>query len=411
MIPFSVKGTRMRKRGDGEGSLKQKVMGGRKVWFARWVEWTPEGIQKRPKKIVGDVRDFPSKREAREELNRIIREATGRLGQIPKSSTFTDIWKRYYALKRPHWSKAQSGPVEAVMRRAILPAIGDRDIADLTHEPIQAALNRMAEVPLMMGHKKQYTRIGYGESALKKARTYTKAVFKFAIGENLIHRNPADNLSLPPVRKPCERFLSMEEVRRLLSAATGRERVTLRLLLVGGLRASELLALRTDDIGPCSLRIDEAVKDRERTASKRRLGGTKTEESDGSVAISPDLEAEVRAWAETRPAGSLLFPTETGTTWRIGNYLKRVLKPLASSVGIPDLTFQCLRRTCGTHFGGDGGDLKDTQTQMRHADAAVTMKHYKKSISERQRSAAEAMDREFLKMAPKLVPEEKENIN
>ena len=35
-----VKGVRVpRKRGDGEGSLKQKTIAGRKVWWARWVEW------------------------------------------------------------------------------------------------------------------------------------------------------------------------------------------------------------------------------------------------------------------------------------------------------------------------------------------------------------------------------------
>jgi site-specific recombinase XerD len=83
------------------------------------------------------------------------------------------------------------------MRRAVLPQIGDRDIAALTHEPVQAALNHMADMPLLIGIKKQFTRIGYGESALKTARTYMRAVFEFAIEENLITRNPARKLILP----------------------------------------------------------------------------------------------------------------------------------------------------------------------------------------------------------------------
>jgi hypothetical protein len=91
------------------------------------------------------------------------------------------------------------------MRRAILPLIGARDIAALTREPVQAVLNQMAEMPLLIGVKKQYTRIGYGESALKTARTYMKAVFEFAIEEGLIVRNPARKLILPEARKPCER--------------------------------------------------------------------------------------------------------------------------------------------------------------------------------------------------------------
>ena len=120
-------------------------------------------------------------------------------------------------------------------------------------------------------------------------------------------------------------------------------------------------------------------------------------ETETSVALTtrPDLkvlEAEIRAWAETRPSGALLFPTEKGTTWRIGNYLKRVLKPLAASVGINDLTHQCLRRTCATHFKGD---VKDRQTQMRHADPSTTLKHYQKSLSDGHPAAVEAPDAEF----------------
>jgi integrase len=393
-----------RGRGDGEGTLKQKAIAGRKVWWGRWVEWTADGTKRRPERILGEIAKFPTKREAREELNRVIRESSGRVTPMPKAPTFKDIWDRYYTLNKSHWGKAHQGAVEPVMRRGILPQIGQRNIAQLTHEPVQAALNHMAEMSLLIGKKNQYTRIGYSESALKTARTYMKAVFEFAIDENVIARNPARKLILPDARKPCERFLSIDEVRRLLAVATGREQVTLRLLLVGGLRPAELFALRTNDIRSGVLRIDEAVKERERQASGRRIGSTKTDESDGIVSLSADLETKLRAWADTRPAGALLFPSERGTTWRIGNYLKRVLKPLAVSVGIEDLTFQCLRRTCATHFGGT---VKDAQTQMRHTDPAITLRHYKKTIPESQRAAVEALDAEFQQQpdSPK-VPEQ-----
>jgi integrase len=173
----------------------------------------------------------------------------------------------------------------------------------------------------------------------------------------------------------------------------GREHLTLRLLLVGGLRPAELFALKTDDIlGGAALRIDEAVKNAERQASGKRLGSTKTPDSNALVSISASLETELLAWAGTRPAGALLFPTERETTWRLGNYLKRVLRPLAKGVGIEDLTFQCLRRTCATHFGGDE---KARQTHMRHASPATTLKHYQKSIPETQRLAVELLDAEF----------------
>jgi integrase len=385
-----VKGLRMsRKKGEGEGSLKKD--GG--VWRGRWVQWIGDQ-QKRPK-ISFPVANFPTKREARDELNRLIREASGCIGPLPQAPTFADIWQRYFTLKKPHWSKPQIGAVEPIMRRAVLPQIGERDIARFTPEPLQAALNHMAEMPLLIGTRKetQYTRIGYGESALKTARTYIRAVFEFALDEGIIQRNPAKRLELPPARKVCERFLSLEEVHTLIAAAAGREKLVLRLFLVAGLRPAELFALKTDDIMPGQLRIDEAIKEREKQATGRRLGDTKTETSDTVVPITTDLEAKLREWADLRPAGALLFPSDRGTTWRLGNYLKRVLKPLAASVGISDVTHQCLRRTCATHFKGD---VKDRQTHMRHADPATTLKHYQKTIPESQRVAVEALDKKFL---------------
>lgn len=394
-IASPVKGVRVpRKKGDGEGTLKKLKIGGREVWHFRCPPiHGPDGKARQPEKILGLAKDL-GRVEARQRASEFIREVSGRVAPLPKSPTFEEVWQRYFTLHKPLWSKPQIGSVEPIMRRAVLPAIGDRDIASLTREPVQAALNHMAEMPLLIGKgDKQYTRIGYGLSALKTARTYMKAVFEFANEECLMSKNPAKKLVLPATRKPSERFLGMEQVRLLLSAATGREHLTLRLLVVGGLRPAELLALRTNDIRPGVLRIDEAVKERERQATGRRIGDTKTDESDGFVAISGHLEAELRAWAETRPSGALLFPSDAGTTWRIGNYLKRVLKPLAASVGIEGLTFQCLRRTCATHFGGA---VKEAQSQMRHADPVTTLRHYKKSIGEEQRAAVEAMDAKFM---------------
>jgi len=391
-----VKGVRVsRRKGDGEGSLKQRVEAGRKVWVGRWVYYDADGKRHRPEKIVGTVAELPSKLKAREKLTGIMRQLSGELAPMPDSPTFGHIWARYLALNKPRWSKAQTEAVEIIIRRAILPIIGERTLSELTYEPLQAVLNGMVEKPLLIGCREEtkYTRIGYGESAVKRARTYMRAAFEFALEEGVASKNPARKLSLPRTRKPCERFLSMDEVHSLTAAAVGRERLILRLFLVAGLRPAEMFALRTDDIRAGELRIDEAIKEREKQGSGLRLGDTKSNTSDTVVPITQDLEAKLRAWAAMRPAGSLLFPTEKQTTWSIGNYLKRVLKPLAATVGITDLTHQCLRRTCATHFAGD---VKDRQTHMRHAEPATTLKHYQKTIPESQRAAVEELDRKFL---------------
>jgi site-specific recombinase XerD len=107
--------------------------------------------------------------------------------------------------------------------------IGDRRVTDLTRDPLQECLNRMA------ARRDSF-------SAVQKARTYLSAALEFAVDEQLLARNPARNIELPSKRlkKPNGRFYSLEEIRKLLSAAAVvslREHLIVRLFVACGLRA------------------------------------------------------------------------------------------------------------------------------------------------------------------------------
>ena len=198
-------------------------------------------------------------------------------------------------------------------------------------------------------------------------------------------------------------------MRQLLSAARTvslREHLIVRLFYVCGLRPGELFALRVDDIEPKLLRIDEAIKDTEKGSA--RIGETKTESSNAYVSISEDLRREMTTWLSIRSMADpyhrnralapndLLFPTETGTPYRIGNYLKRVLKPIAAKAGIPDMTYRALRRTFATEFQRHGSP-KDAQAQLRHSKLEMTG-WYMREIPESVRAAVEQMDTEMRQM-------------
>jgi hypothetical protein len=176
-------------------------------------------------------------------------------------------------------------------------------------------------------------------------------------------------------------------------------------LLVAAYEHKSYLFLRVEDIEPAILRIDEALKESEKGAA--RIGETKSTTSNGYVAISPELEKDLRMWLQIRRmAGAyhptaapepndLLFPTETGTPYRIGNYLKRILKPLGQSAGILDLTYQALHRTFATHFQRYGSP-KDAQAQLRHSKLEMTG-WYMKQIPETVRAEVEKMDADICK--------------
>src|SRR5262245_35428310 len=242
-------------------------------------------------------------------------------------------------------------------------------------------------------------------SAVKKVRTYLSAALEYARDERLIAENPARKLELPAklLPKPCERYYSLEEVRRLMEQAHGREHLILRIFLNCGLRPGELFALREDDVQPGQLRIDQALKDKERGPA--RVGETKTVASAAYVGISKGLQEELEMWIQARrqqqpyhtftsaAPSDLLFPTETGTTFRIGNYLKRGLKPPCKARRHLRHDLPGPAPKCATQFQKHGKP-RDIQAQLRHSKLEMTGR-YVKETPERVRAAVESMDQEL----------------
>jgi hypothetical protein len=58
--------------------------------------------------------------------------------------------------------------------------------------------------------------------------------------------------------------------------------------------------------------------------------------------------------------------------------------------------YRQLRRTCATLFGDRAKDPKSTQAQLRHADPAITLKHYQKAIPASVKAAAIALENDLI---------------
>jgi integrase len=379
----------------------------------------PDGTERRRDKarIIGSC-DEVTKREAEDKLRELILKERGISRTVvppieplvfPVNPTFSDVWLRFRTLKESAWSSATRKSVVSVFetatpkegqkqkprRPSVLDMIGSRRVTELTRDPLQQLLNNMAAA-------------GYSYSSVRKTRTYTSAALDYAVDERLIPTNPAARVELPgaKLRRPSKREYSLGEMRRLLSAAAAvsvREHLIVRIFYVCGLRPGELFALRLDDVEPGLLRIDEALKETEKGSN--RVGETKTRGSNAYVSISRELHREIETWVKLRniadpyhrtrrPASNdLLFPTEAGSPYRIGNYLKRILKPIATAAGIPDMTYRSLRRTFAHHFQRYGSP-KDAQAQLRHSSLEMTG-WYMREIPESVRSAVEKMDAEI----------------
>jgi integrase len=303
-IDFRRIGRHMSRERYQRGSLK-KVGKTRKKWRGRWHIYLkrPDGSEKlcKREKNLGLASEL-TKAEAQVKLDAEIKASTSQIARnLPTDLTVRQLWDRYAGLKSATWGTATRHAVASVFagesvkktHPSVLSLIGERFVCEVTRGPLQDLLNTMALR-------------GDSNSSVKKARTYLNAMLEYARDERLISDNPARKLQLPTrlLRAPCERFYTLDEVRRLLSTAHGREHLVLRIFINCGLRPGELFALREDDIEPRQLRIDEAIKEVER--GERRIGVTKTTGSRAYVSIQRGPPAGIGDVGSRSPPATLV---------------------------------------------------------------------------------------------------------
>jgi hypothetical protein len=307
-VDFDVRGLgrRLPRTGAPEGWIK-KIERQRegKVWIGFFHIWTTGAngrrVRRKKEKTLGPA-SMP-KHEAQSKLAAYIEEYTGRLTKQGGSiDTFADLWNAFCAIRSGRWSNKTKEDLRYLFGKHVLPVLANQPPREVTLTSLQLLLNKMAEN-------------GYCKSAVGRIRTYIEACFEYALDEDLVEKNPTRKLLMPTIRhKSCERFLTVDELRAILAQASRREHLVLRILAVCGLRPAEILVLRIEDFEGMQLRIDEALKERQK--GEERIGNTKTAESDNYVPVPPELGHEIATWIAGHPnrnnPRAFLFPNAVG---------------------------------------------------------------------------------------------------
>jgi integrase len=216
-------------------------------------------------------------------------------------------------------------------------------------------------------------------------RRVLRAALEDALDEGLIRRNPAARVPVPKrVVKP-ERPREVDaweddQIRRFLTAIQGhRWEGPIRLATLYGLRRSELLALKWDDIDAeaHTVRIDEALIEVEgrpvwtegKNERSRRTFGIDADTAE-RLAAHRRLQLEERMlagpdWDEQ----DLVLATRTGNRVSPGNF-DQTLDRLVRQAGVPRLTSHGLRHTAATHMvrqARDLGELRAVADVLGHS--------------------------------------------
>lgn len=225
---------------------------------------------------------------------------------------------------------------------------------------------------------------GLSPASVQRHRQVIHACLQYAVGFDLIHRNPLNRTVSAPAAEHKEfRALAPAEVRLLFGVADETPYGALvRLAVWSGLRQGELLALRWSDVqrqsGVLSVRRTiQAMPGQPITFREPKTRGSRR-----SVEVDAEVITMLRAHRahqaeEKRFVGvayrdhGLLFQTPLGTPIDPSN-LRRAFRAIVKRTDFGHLRFHDLRHTYGSLMLLSGAGLKWVSAQMGHASVAIT---------------------------------------
>jgi integrase/recombinase XerD len=212
---------------------------------------------------------------------------------------------------------------------------------------------------------------GRSPRSVARAIACYRGFYRFLVLDGVLSSSPADDLRPPRAWKVLPRYLSVEEVDRLMgqpdvSSVRGiRDRALIELLYATGMRVSELIALRPGDVN-----LEASYLTCTGKGDKQRI-----------VPIGDEAAGWVRRYLrDARP--ELLGKRSTGRLFvnargggpgltRVGFW--KILKSYATRAGLTrDLSPHMLRHSFATHLLERGADLRAIQMMLGHADLSTT---------------------------------------
>jgi integrase/recombinase XerD len=210
-----------------------------------------------------------------------------------------------------------------------------------------------------------------GLSARSQARHLSslKSFYKYLINENLISENPVDNMESPKLWRKLPGVLSIKDVDALLACPDEsrpdgkRNKAMLEVLYACGLRVTELISLKVND-----LNLEVGYLKSMGKGSKERL-----------VPLGEKAQNAVREYLSEARAKLLknrespdLFITNRGKRMTRQSFWN-IIRLYTLKVGIKiSVSPHTLRHAFATHLLEGGADLRSVQAMLGHSDISTT---------------------------------------
>jgi len=233
-------------------------------------------------------------------------------------------------------------------------------MAGLSKDPLQV---RHEDLTQYLWQRKSQ---GMQATSLARYIASLRAFYRFLLAEESIKTDPASLLRSPRKPERLPRFLSVEEVSRLLTGVGAskprqvRLRAMLELMYAAGLRVGELTGARLDGIDlrlGCVRVLGKGGKERVIPIGERARMAIQ-----GYLDIRPQTPAAVKT----------IFVSDRKTAMSSVQFW-RLIREAAKRVGIyKPVTPHTLRHSFASHLVENGADLRAVQEMLGHSSIATT---------------------------------------
>lgn len=377
-----------RRRGPGEGSVYQRKDG-------RWAATitVADGGRRLRKTYYGRSRAEVVAKvgDAGYDLRRGIKPANDRV----TVKSFLESW---LARKASSLRPATHESYSEICRLYLIPGLGSTSLAKLSVAAVQGFIDGLTA--------KRWTDDDGTECRLSPRRiAYVRAVLRSALStamkQELVVRNVAKLVEVPPASPHPPVVLTPEQAQELLKHIAGtRDEALLLLALTTGLRRGELVGLRWDDVD-----LEAGILSVRRALQRKPGGGhrvvePKSKTSKRTIYIPAitvaalkrhrALQAQAQLAAGPRWQGTegYVFTNWDGRPRQGQRVYQHFLKLLAAA-GLPRTTLHALRHGIISYLGAAGVPVKDISTFVGHSSSALTLAVYTHSLPQGSRNTAD----------------------
>jgi integrase len=383
-------------------------------WITPWQDEFKEGrLERRRKRMKVCPAETPE-REALRIANEMLRPMNQGLQTIGSATRFADYVEGTYKPDiLPGMASTTKASYEVTLRKYLVPVFGAVPLRDMTALLLQKYFSGMATSEM-------------GGDTVLKIKEVLSSVLGSAVRYDFLTRNPVLVVQIPRAKvvnkKKRKPHVTPEEFERLVEFIAEPYATMVYTAVFSGLRVSELIGLKWEDVHDDALTVDERY-------CRGDWSVTKTRDSAATVGVPLSVIERIRKlkklevelnWGGKRakkriklvrsdgPQDLVFQSLRSGVPMRDGNILRRHLRPAAIKFGMnpKKATWRSFRTSCATWLIEAGANPKDVQGHMRHSRISTTMDIYAQCVPESQRRAVAKMAEmvESRRQAAKYVP-------